>query len=246
MLLWGRLADVHGRRLCFLSGSVIFTLSTLCLPWSRYEIPLYVLRATQGMSAAAIMPSGIGIMASTFPPGPSRNLAYITMSALASLGSVCGSLMGGFVGSALGWKWVFWIPAIASACITASGFAVTAGASMRTATQAQNHQREGSTKPYIDWIGGILISCGLTLLLVAMTQANVVGWSTPWIPPLLAVSVLSLGGFVFYQRQLEKNSDRSPLMRMSLFKKKQFSALFILVGCFYASFNGFLVFVTYL
>ncbi|KAF4443571.1 drug resistance [Fusarium albosuccineum] len=34
-------------------------------------------------------------------------------------------------------------------------------------------------------------------------------------------------------------------MRMSMFRKRQFSALFVLVGCFYASFNGFLVFVTY-
>ncbi|SCN82437.1 uncharacterized protein FFB20_06781 [Fusarium fujikuroi] len=77
MLLWGRLADVYGRRLGFLSGSVIFTLATLCLPWTRYEKPFYVLRAVQVMSAAAIMPSGIGIMASTFAPGPSRNMAFI-------------------------------------------------------------------------------------------------------------------------------------------------------------------------
>ncbi|KAH6970320.1 drug resistance protein [Fusarium avenaceum] len=221
MLLWGRLADVYGRRLGFASGSVIFTLSTLCLPWSSYEIPFYVLRAVQGMSAAAIMPSGIGIMASSFAPGPSRNLAFIAMSAMASLGSVVGSLLGGFVGSTLGWKWVFWIPAIASAFTTAAGF------------------------PYVDWIGGGLISSSLTLLLVAITQGNVIGWSTSWISPLLVVSLLLFGGFIFYQRRLEKDPDRLPLIRMSMFKKKQFSALFVLVGCFYASFNGFLVFVTY-
>ncbi|KAH7260894.1 drug resistance protein [Fusarium redolens] len=223
MLLWGRLADVYGRRLGFLTGSILFTLSTLCLPWSSYEIPFYVLRAVQGMSAAAIMPSGIGILGSTFAPGPSRNMAYITMSAMASLGSVVGSLLGGFVGSALGWKWVFWIPAAASVCITVSGLA----------------------RPDIDWIGGLLVSCSLTLLLVVMTQANVVGWSTPWIPPLLIMSLLVFGGFIFYQCRLERDSDRIPLIRMSMFKKKKFSALFVLVGCFYASFNGFLVFVTY-
>ncbi|KAI1014523.1 hypothetical protein LB504_012287, partial [Fusarium proliferatum] len=223
MLLWGRLADVYGRRLGFLSGSVIFTLSTLCVPWTRYEIPFYVLRAVQGMSAAAIMPSGIGIMASIFAPGPSRNMAFIAMSAMASLGSVVGSLLGGFVGSTLGWKWVFWIPAVASAFTTAVG----------------------CKKPYVDWIGGGFISSSLTLLLVAITQGNVSGWSMPWIPPLLVVSVSLLGGFIFYQRRLEIDPDRIPLMRMSMFAKKQFSALFMLVGCFYASFDGFLVFVTY-
>ncbi|KAF5553692.1 drug resistance [Fusarium mexicanum] len=245
MLLWGRLADVYGRRLGFLSGSVIFTLSTLCLPWSRYEIPFYVLRAVQGMSAAAIMPSGIGIMASTFAPGPSRNMAFIAMSAMASLGSVVGSLLGGFVGSTLGWKWVFWIPAVASAFTTAAGWFVTAGHTTRIAPQGTTENDESSKKPYVDWIGGGLISSSLTLLLVAITQGNVSGWSTPWIPPLLVVSVLLLGGFIIYQRRLEIDPDRIPLMRMSMFAKKQFSALFVLVGCFYASFNGFLVFVTY-
>ncbi|KAF5692370.1 aspartyl-tRNA synthetase [Fusarium denticulatum] len=212
MLLWGRLADVYGRRLGFLSGSVIFTLSTLCLPWPRYEIPFYVLRAVQGMSAAAIMPSGIGIMASTFAPGPSRNMAFIAMSAMASLGSVVGSLLGGFVGSTLGWKWVFWIPSVVSAFTTAAGWFVTAGHTMRIAPQGTTENAESSKKPYVDWIGGGLISTSLTLLLVAITQGNVSGWSTPWIPPLLVVSVLLLGGFIFYQRRLETDPDRIPLI----------------------------------
>ncbi|KAH7217421.1 major facilitator superfamily domain-containing protein, partial [Fusarium oxysporum] len=222
MLLLGRLADVYGRRLGFLSVSAIFTLSTMCLPWSTYEIPFYVLRAVQGMSAAAIMPSGIGIVASTFAPGPSRNMPFITMSAMASLSSVVGSLLGGFVGTSLGWKWVFWIPAVVSACTTAAGFF-----------------------PYVDWIGGGLVWSSLTLVLVSITQGNVSGWATPWIPPLLVISVLLLAGFIFYQCRSEKDPNRLPLMRMSRFQKKQVSALFVLVGCFYVSFNGLLVFVTY-
>ncbi|KAJ3536550.1 hypothetical protein NM208_g6667 [Fusarium decemcellulare] len=249
MLLWGRLADVYGRRLGFLSGCVIFTLSTLCLPWSSYEMPFYVLRAVQGMAAGAIMPSGIGTMASTFAPGPSRNLAYITMSAMASLGSVLGSLLGGFVGSTLGWKWVFWIPAVAAAATTVSGFAVTAGASMRAATQGQSVRQGGGKRPYVDWIGGVLVSCSLTLLLVVMTQANVIGWSTPWIPPLMVVSVLLLGAFIFYQRRLEGDPDRLPLMRMSMFRKKQFSALFCagwLLLCVFQWFPGVCYLLDYL
>ncbi|KAF5965564.1 aminotriazole resistance protein [Fusarium bulbicola] len=164
------------------------------------------------MSAAAIMPSGIGIMASTFAPGPSRNMAFIAMSAMASLGSVVGSLLGGFVGSTLGWKWVFWIPAVASAVTTAAGWFVTAGHTARIAPQGTTENAESSKKSYVDWIGGGLISSSLTLLLVAITQGNVSGWSTPWIPPLLVVSVLLLGGFIFYQRRLEIDPDRIPLM----------------------------------
>ncbi|KAM0085692.1 hypothetical protein ACKRZS_002017 [Fusarium odoratissimum] len=206
MLLWGRLADVYGRRLGFLSVSAIFTLSTMFLPWSTYEIPFYVLRAVQGMSAAAIMPSGIGIVASTFAPGPSRNMPFITMSAMASLSSVVGSLLGGFVGTSLGWKWVFWIPAVVSACTTAAGFFVTAGHTIRAATQGPTEDIEGSKKPYVDWIGGGLVWSSLTLVLVSITQGNVSGWATPWIPPLLVISVLLLAGFIFYQCRSEKDT----------------------------------------
>ncbi|EMT67670.1 hypothetical protein FOC4_g10005777 [Fusarium odoratissimum] len=185
MLLWGRLADVYGRRLGFLSVSAIFTLSTMFLPWSTYEIPFYVLRAVQGMSAAAIMPSGIGIVASTFAPGPSRNMPFITMSAMASLSSVVGSLLGGFVRTSLGWKWFF---------------------GSRAATQGPTEDIEGSKKPYVDWIGGGLVWSSLTLVLVSITQGNVSGWATPWIPPLLVISVLLLAGFIFYQCRSEKDT----------------------------------------
>ncbi|EXL97398.1 hypothetical protein FOIG_10437 [Fusarium odoratissimum NRRL 54006] len=189
MLLWGRLADVYGRRLGFLSVSAIFTLSTMFLPWSTYEIPFYVLRAVQGMSAAAIMPSGIGIVASTFAPGPSRNMPFITMSAMASLSSVVGSLLGGFVRTSL-----------------AAGFFVTAGHTIRAATQGPTEDIEGSKKPYVDWIGGGLVWSSLTLVLVSITQGNVSGWATPWIPPLLVISVLLLAGFIFYQCRSEKDT----------------------------------------
>ncbi|KAI1066870.1 hypothetical protein LB506_012186 [Fusarium annulatum] len=134
------------------------------------------------------------------------------MSAMASLGSVVGSLLGGFVGSTLGWKWVFWIPAIASAFTTAAGWFVTASHTTRIAPRGITENAESSKKPYVDWIGGGLVSSSLTLLLVAITQGNVFGWSTPWIPPLLLVSVSLLGGFIFYQRRLEIDPDRIPLM----------------------------------
>lgn len=196
------------------------------------------------MGAAAIIPSGIGIIASTFPRGKARNNAYVCISAVASVGSVLGNIFGGVIGSLLSWEWVFWIPAILAAVATVLAYFVTNTPHLRSSS-AGAAARSGKG---VDWIGGVLVSSSLVLLLAAFTQANVIGWSTPWIPPLIVGSVLLLAAFCFWQHRLEKLNDRAkePLVRVSMFRNLQFSALFVLVGCFYASFNSFLVFVTFL
>ncbi|KAJ0163668.1 Drug resistance protein [Colletotrichum tanaceti] len=249
MLLWGRLADVYGRRLVCLLGSVLFTISNLCLPFTRYEVPFHIVRFLQGMSGAALIPSGIGIIASTFPRNKARHNAYVCISAVASVGSVLGNIFVGVIGGLLSWQWVFWIPAILARFIIAFAYNITDTPHLRSSPSASTSAENGGEKTRarsVDWTGGALVSRSLVLLLAAFTQANVIGWSTPWIPPLIAASAVLLVGFCFWQRRLEKDPAREPLLRISKFKNLQFSALFVLVAIFYASFNSFLVFATFL
>ncbi|KAJ5655087.1 hypothetical protein N7490_002090 [Penicillium lividum] len=97
----------------------------------------------------------------------------------------------------------------------------------------------------IDWIGAGLISSSLMLLLISLTQGDSLGWKTHWVPPLIVVSILGLCAFVLVEWFLERRGTLQPLLRVSMFHNLQFSVLFILVGAFYASYNSFLVFVTY-
>lgn len=97
----------------------------------------------------------------------------------------------------------------------------------------------------VDWIGGALITIGLLTLMFGMTEGNVVGWSTPHIPFLLAISFPIIGGFVYWQWYLENKTSRPPLVRISVFKNKKFSAALVVMGLFFSSFNNFLVFATY-
>jgi putative exporter of polyketide antibiotics len=91
-----------------------------------------------------------------------------------------------------------------------------------------------SMRHTVDWIGGTLI-----------TEGNVVGWDTPWVPTLIAVAILIIAAFVFWQRYLEKKGHRRPLMKVSIFKNVRFSAANIIMLLFFASFNNFLIAVTY-
>lgn len=97
----------------------------------------------------------------------------------------------------------------------------------------------------VDWIGGTLITCGLIALMFALTEGNVVGWSTPWISVLLIVSLLIIVAFVLWQIRLERRAGGTPpLVRMSIFKNARFSAAIVMMALFFASFNNFLIYAT--
>ena len=84
------------------------------------------------------------------------------------------------------------------------------------------------------------------MLLFALTEGNVVGWATPWIPVLIVISVLLLGAFIWWQRYLEKTGRRQPLMKVSIFGSLKVSAAFFTMAMFFSSFNNFMIFATYL
>lgn len=104
------------------------------------------------------------------------------------------------------------------------------------------------TKPTaksVDWIGATLITVGLIALMFALTEGNVVGWSTPWIPVLIVVSVIIIGVFAVWQNYLETKTQRPPLVKVSMFKNLRFSAVMIIMALFFASFNNYLIYATY-
>jgi Na+/melibiose symporter-like transporter len=97
----------------------------------------------------------------------------------------------------------------------------------------------------IDWLGAVLVTVGLLALLFALTEGNVVGWSTPYIPALIVVSVVLIALFTVWQWHLERKGGRPPLMKVSIFRNKKFSAAMIIMMLFFSSFNGYLVYATY-
>ncbi|KAF2493130.1 MFS general substrate transporter [Lophium mytilinum] len=238
LLLWGRLADVYGKRMIFIWGSAWVTATTIAIPFVDNEIGFDVLRGLQGLGAAANVPTAIGILGVTFPPGKAKNYAFSCYGAGAPMGSIFGNLLGGLIGAYLTWKWVFWILAILAAIVTAAGYFLIPVPPIPASAV------EGP-KAAVDWIGGTLITVGLLVLMFALTEGNVVGWSTPWVSVLIVVSILLIGLFVVWQWWLEMKTARRPLMKVSIFNNLKFSAAMVTMLLFFASFNNYLIFATY-
>lgn len=93
LLLWGRLADVYGKRFIFIWGSAWVTATTIVIPFVNNEIGFDVLRGLQGLGAAANVPTAIGILGVTFAPGKAKNYAFSCYGAGAPMGSIFGNLL---------------------------------------------------------------------------------------------------------------------------------------------------------
>jgi hypothetical protein len=109
-----------------------------------------------------------------------------------------------------------------------------------------DQKRLRALRTHVDWPGAVLVTVGLLVLLFALTEGNVVGWSTPYIPVLIVVAILLVVIFVGWQWYLENKTSRPPLMKISMWKNPRFAAAQMIMALFFASFNNFLLFVTYL
>lgn len=113
------MADLYGRKKVFLAGYAVISVFALGCGFSQSqlailscsfttiayrkltpanydvdEITIDVLRGIQGIGGAAIIPASLGILATTFPPGKQRSIAFATFAAGAPLGGVFGFVTG--------------------------------------------------------------------------------------------------------------------------------------------------------
>jgi predicted MFS family arabinose efflux permease len=155
------------------------------------------------------------------------------------LGAVFGNVLAGVLAEYVSWKWVFVVIALAAFSISAAAIFVIPRSPKRPVLE------EGTAKASIDWLGAVLVTVGLLVLLFALTEGNFVGWSTPWVPVLIVVSLIMIGLFAFWQHRLETAGKLAPIMKVSHFRNLQFSAAMVIMALSFSSFNGFLVYATY-
>jgi predicted MFS family arabinose efflux permease len=220
----------------FLWGSAAFTVTSIITPFIPNEVGFDIFRGLQGLAAAAMAPTALGILASTFPPGKMKDVAFGCFGAGAPLGGVFGNIFGGVVGEYLEWRWVYWLFGIIAGISTVASYFVI---------PIPPQKPEPVMRNTVDWIGGTVITVGLVILIFALSEGNVVGWKTPWVSVLIVVSLFLVVAFGFWQQYLETKTEKRPLMKMSIFKNRKFLAANVLMALFFSSFNNYLIFATY-
>ncbi|KAG2073087.1 efflux transporter [Suillus decipiens] len=232
LLFFGGLADIYGRKKAFMIGTLCQAAFSLAGGFAQNGSTLIILRAFQGIGAAATIPSSLGIMAHSFPPSRMRSIAFATFGAGAPVGGAFGMVIGGVLTqmSSTHWRSSFYLVAGMSALTGISGM-ISFDADV-TSTEA------------VDWIGASLVTAGLVLIIFVLGQGQVAsqGWKTPYIITLLIVGIIIVSLFLLWERYLERAMDDPlrtpspwtppPLMKLSLWTRAKGRMAAILVIAF--------------
>src|SRR2546423_10580565 len=207
LLLGGRLADLLGRRRLFVAGLGLFALSSLLcgLAWS--ESSLIAFRAIQGLGGALLAPAALSLLMTIFAEGRERNLALGIYGAASGSGAAAGVLLGGLLTSYLNWSWIFFIN------VPVGGAAIALAPLLLRESRAELPHR------HFDFAGAATVTCGLMLLVYAMTRATSDGWGTGTTLALLAASAALILAFVAIELR-----TRWPLLPLRIFRLRTLSA----------------------
>jgi len=109
LLLGGRLADLLGRKVTFLTGLAGFAGVSAVGGASVNFAMLISARACQGAFAALLVPSALSLLTTTFTEPKDRSKAFGVYGAIAAAGGAIGLLLGGALTEYLSWRWTLYI-----------------------------------------------------------------------------------------------------------------------------------------
>lgn len=187
-LLFGRVADLVGRKRLFMGGMVVLGLSSVLGGLATSPDVLLVARVLQGLATAAVTPAGLALLTTAFKEGPLRERALGLNGALMSAGFTAGAILGGLLTDLLSWRWAFFINVPVAALVVALAPSVI--------TDSRPTER-----PKLDVPGAATVTGGLLLLVYGLTQAGESGWTTPTTLAALLVGAALLAGFWFVEKR---------------------------------------------
>ena len=157
--IWGKLADLFDKKLLVQLSIIIFVAGSVMAGLSETIPLLLTARVIQGVAMGGLTALAQAIIGSMIPPRD-RGKYSGYMGAVMAVGTAGGPLLGGFiVDSPLGWRWTFFV------CVP---LAVVALILLQVTLKIQHIKRPAK----IDWLGSILLTSGVSLLLIWVSFAG--------------------------------------------------------------------------
>jgi EmrB/QacA subfamily drug resistance transporter len=203
LLLAGRVGDLIGQKKVFITGLALFTVTSAWCGLSGSQTELICARFVQGIGAAAVAATILGILVTLFPDPREKTMAMGIYVFVSSTGAITGLLIGGALTQTLGWHWVFFIN------LPIGGIAFVAG-SILIAGRRGTGLRTG-----VDVAGGVLVTSATMLLSYAIIEASANGWGSTRTIGGAGIALALLIIFIWLERRV-----KSPMVPLRIFRSR--------------------------
>jgi len=225
MLLGGKIGDLYGRKKAFIVGASIYGLGTLLAALSPSITVLIVSWSLiEGIGAALMMPATVSLLLANYS-GKDRKIGFGIWGGIAGSTAALGPLFGGYMTTNYSWRWAFALEIILVVAILGLSFLIK--------------ESRGNKKESLDIIGTILSTAGLATLIYGIIEASTYGWwkareiykignleidilDLSITPIFIFTGFIILTFFILWQIRISKSGD--PLLHLSLFKNKEYTA----------------------
>src|SRR6266436_2005137 len=182
LLPGGRLADLLGRKVTFLTGLAGFAGVSAVGGASVSFAMLVTARACQGAFAALLVPAALSLLTTTFTGPKDRGKAFGIYGAIAGAGGAVGLLLGGALTEYLSWRWTLYVNLIFA------GVAFTGGALLLK-------RQPSPGEPRLDGPGALPVPSAVFCLVYGFSNAATHTWATPSTDGFLAAGVVLFAAF---------------------------------------------------
>jgi EmrB/QacA subfamily drug resistance transporter len=220
LLLSGSLGDRLGRRRVFRIGVIWFAVASLFCAVTPNIGLLVAARTLQGIGGALLTPGSLAILEASFVPND-RARAIGAWSGLGGIASAIGPFLGGYLISAVSWRLIFLINLPFAAAVVAI--------TNRFVPETRNPEVHGR----IDIPGALLTISALTGLSYGLVEGSDLGWTSAPVLGSIAASLVAFAAFVVVEMRTAE-----PLLPLSIFRSRQFSATNVVTLLVYAVMGG--------
>jgi EmrB/QacA subfamily drug resistance transporter len=203
ILTAGALSDRYGRRLMFIVGVIVFTLSSLVCGLAWNIAVLDIARAVQGVGGAALFATALALIGAEYR-GAEIGGAIAIWGATIGAAVASGPLVGGIITDALDWRWVFFV-----------NVPVGAFALFVALTRMRESRDPQATRTDV-W-GLVTFSASLFLIVFGVLRGNAEGWSSALILGSLIGGAVLLAVFVAVE-----HLQTRPMLELDLFGHPDF------------------------
>jgi EmrB/QacA subfamily drug resistance transporter len=219
----GRLGDMYGKERLLLWTLVVLAAGTLLAAVSSSLVVLIIARFIQGASGG-IFPLAFGIVRDEFPQEKIAGSIGL-LSAILGVGAGVGIVLSGVIVEHLNYHWLFWIPLMATIFAAFATWRFIPESPIRVPGR-------------INWLAAALMTSGISIVLIAISETTTWGWGSPKTIGLVIVGLAVSAAWVAVEVR-----SRNPLIDMTMMRIRGVwttnLAAFLLGAGMYASFIVF-------